>query len=590
MTKTALNIVEQDMDRPLIPAATAIETFRDSGYKSTASALAELIDNSIEAGAKNVQVLTFEDPIQGKQRTLYKIVKVAVYDDGAGMDANTLQLSLQFGVGTRMTTRKGMGRFGIGLPNASISQCQRVEIYSWQNGKCYTTYLDVDEIKESRSQNANPIKECKIPKDILEHSEGDYNKDSGTLVVWSKCDRLDIDRSKTLYKNMEKDLCRIYRHFLDNDNSYGNKVNVSLVTTGRERVIYPLKANDPMYLLTPNNVPGYENAATNAPHGNPVKITIPYNENGDTATVEMRFSIALPEIQSNEGGRGGIGQKHYANNAGISFVRACREIDFGDFGYFNPRNEMERWWGCEIRFEPVLDELFGVANNKQSVRGARYFNEKDFEKEHGEHWEDELKDDLKLNFRYQLSKAFDSNRSTMMDIINKRGEGSKSGSAKVSSKASKVANEVLEESKENTKSQIESSNKTQEEKTQEWFDKLKVDEPGLSPEELKAIADEKSHSKIEIEFGHWPGEQFFSIETYGETPVVTINKRHPFYTELYEPLSKEDAPLTDAIDLMMMAYARTEEELYSYSDELEKIRSRWGGHMQDFLKALKKFA
>ena len=589
MAELANIITTNSGDTPLIPAATAIETFRNSGYKSTAAALAELIDNSIEAEAENIQVLTFEEPIQGRQRTLYKIVKVAVYDDGDGMDVDTLQLSLQFGVGTRMKTRNGMGRFGIGLPNASISQCRRVEIYSWQNGECYTTYLDVDEIKEHKRQNANPVIKCELPLSILEHTEGNYDKDSGTLVVWDKCDRLDIDRSKTLFKNMEKDLCRIYRHFLDNDNSYGNKVNVKLVTTGKQRVIRTLKANDPMYLLTPNNVPDYENKATNAPHGI-VKLDIPYNEDGDTAVVEMRFSIALPEIQSNEGGGGGIGQKHYAYNAGISFVRACREIDFGDFGYFNPRAEMERWWGCEIRFDPVLDELFGVANNKQSVRGARFFDEKEFEREHGEHWEDDLKEDLRLNFRYKLSKAFSSNRDTMMKVINSRGKGSKSESGKPSSKASKVVNEVLETSSEPTKSQIESSSKSQEEKAQEWLNKLKVDEPNLTPEERKEIADERSHSKLEIEFGHWPGEQFFSIETYGETPVVSINKKHPFYTDLYEPLLKENANLTDAIDLMMMAYARTEEELYSYSDELEKIRSRWGGHLQDFLKALKKFA
>lgn len=591
MTKNAaVNIATTTDDTPpLIPAETAIETFRSSGYKSTAAALAELIDNSIEAGADNIQVLTFEKPVQGKMRTLYKIVKVAVYDDGDGMDVDTLQMALQFGVGTRMNTRNGMGRFGIGLPNASISQCQHVQIYSWQNGQCYTTYLDVGEIKESRSQNANPVVPCELPKDILKHIEGDYDTDSGTLVVWSHCDQLDIDRSKTLYRNMEKDLCRIYRHFLDNDNSYGNKVNVSLVTTGKERVVHTLRANDPMYLLTPNNVPGYENQATNVLHGI-VKLDIPYNEQGDTSTVEMRFSIALPKIQSDEGGGGGIGQKHYAYNSGISFVRACREIDFGDFGYFNPRTEMERWWGCEIRFEPVLDELFGVANNKQSVRGARYFDEKVFEKEHGEHWEEELKEDLKLNFRHQLSRAFDSNRKTMMNIINSRGESSRKKAGTSVSKAAKVASEVLEKSKEVTGSDIQAANKSKEEKLEEWSNKLKIDQPDLPQEELEAIADEKVNAKIEIEFGHWPGEQFFSIETYGSTPVITINKKHPFYTELYKPLAQEGSHITDAIDLMIMAYARTEDELYSYSDELEKIRSRWGGHVQDFLKELKKFA
>jgi hypothetical protein len=356
-------------DNPIIPAPTAIETFRDSGYKSTAAALAELIDNSIEAEASTIQVLTFEEPVTLPNRTVHRISKIAVYDNGKGMDPHTLKLSLQFGMGTRMQSRKGIGRFGIGLPNASISQCRHVRVYSWQNGKCYTTYLDVDEIRETKQQNANPVTASELPLDILDQIEGKLNKDSGTLVIWSKCDRLDINRSSTLYSNMERDLCRIYRHFLDNDNSYGYKIDVKLIVTGKDRIVRQLMANDPLYLLTPNNTPDHNAESTNVLYGNVITLDVPYDEEGNASPVEIRFTMALPEIQS-LGGGSKLG-KHYERNTGISIVRACREIDFGDFGFFNPREERQRWWGCEIRFDPVLDELFGVTNNKQSVRGIR---------------------------------------------------------------------------------------------------------------------------------------------------------------------------------------------------------------------------
>lgn len=60
--------------------------------------------------------------------------------------------------------------------------------------------------------------------------------------------------------------------------------------------------------------------------------------------------------------------KYAANMEGISVVRARREIDFRRFGFYNAINEPQhRWWGCEIIFDPELDELFGVANNKQYV-------------------------------------------------------------------------------------------------------------------------------------------------------------------------------------------------------------------------------
>jgi hypothetical protein len=583
--------IQEVQGNPIIPAPTAIETFRDSGYKSTAAALAELIDNSIEAEAKNIQVITFEEPVTLARRTVHQVKSIAVYDDGCGMPPEVLNLSLQFGMGTRINTRKGIGRFGIGLPNASVSQCRHVEVYSWQDGQCYKTHLDIDEIKATKQQNANPVIKCELPTHILSEIEGDVG-DSGTLVVWNKCDRLDINKSGTLYRHMAKDLCRIYRHFLDNDNSYGNKVNVNLIVAGRDREVFQLKANDPLYLLTPNNVPEYENKATNLLHGSPVKIEVPYGENGKISVVEMRFSIALPEIQS-LGGNSDIGQ-HYKNNTGISFVRACREIDFGDFGFFNPRDERQRWWGCEVRFDPVLDDLFGVTNNKQSLRGIRYIDTKEFEKEFGESWEDEIKDDPRLWLMYHLSKSFYGNHKKIMDTVLARGAGKRSegGANLTEEKSTKIANDQLQNSTEKTRSTIESSSKTDEDKRNEWLASLEEKVPELSEEEKVDLVDKKSKLKIDFDFDVWPGEQFFTIETRGETLVVVLNKKHSFYTELYEPLcvDENDSRLSDALDLMMMAYARTEDELFSYEDELQEIRSRWGKYVQKFLKALKEEA
>ena len=58
---------------PIIPANTAIETFRDNGYKNTASAISELIDNSIDAKAKNIKILVFERTITKSNRPMKQI-------------------------------------------------------------------------------------------------------------------------------------------------------------------------------------------------------------------------------------------------------------------------------------------------------------------------------------------------------------------------------------------------------------------------------------------------------------------------------------------------------------------------------------
>ena len=139
-------------DANIIPSRLAITAMRDSGYKNTAYALAELIDNAQQAGASMIEVLCLQrrELIQKKERS--RIARIAVLDNGGGMDSGTMQMALQFGNGRYLKDRSGIGRFGMGLPSASISQAARVEVWSWQNGpdNALYSYLDVAEIESGR--------------------------------------------------------------------------------------------------------------------------------------------------------------------------------------------------------------------------------------------------------------------------------------------------------------------------------------------------------------------------------------------------------------------------------------------------------
>jgi sensor histidine kinase regulating citrate/malate metabolism len=135
--------------RDIVPTHLVVKAMRDSGYKNAAYAIAELMDNSIQAGATNVELLCGERVERLTQRTRSRIKEIAVLDNGCGMDAETLQMALQFGNGTRLGDFSGIGRFGMGLPNSSILQARRVDVWSWQDGpnKAIHTYLDIDEIE-----------------------------------------------------------------------------------------------------------------------------------------------------------------------------------------------------------------------------------------------------------------------------------------------------------------------------------------------------------------------------------------------------------------------------------------------------------
>ena len=97
-----------------------IEATRDAGYKSISSALAELIDNSIEAGADSIEI-AFTKSEKGE-------TVVIISDNGCGMKPSVLRTALQFGGSTRFNSRMDTGRFGMGLPNSSLSQAKRVEV------------------------------------------------------------------------------------------------------------------------------------------------------------------------------------------------------------------------------------------------------------------------------------------------------------------------------------------------------------------------------------------------------------------------------------------------------------------------------
>src|SRR5262245_60199544 len=100
---------------------------RDSGYRGTSSAVAELVDNALQAGATNIVIDVSSDEVKDGGA-----LHLQVIDDGAGMDDATLRQALRFGGSTRFNDRSGLGRYGMGLPNSSLSQARRLSVYTWR--------------------------------------------------------------------------------------------------------------------------------------------------------------------------------------------------------------------------------------------------------------------------------------------------------------------------------------------------------------------------------------------------------------------------------------------------------------------------
>src|SRR5690242_9873813 len=88
-------------DTSIIALDRFIQSTRDSGYKGTVSAVAELVDNALEASARRID-------IHIRKSAAGEDFEVSILDDGTGMDAETLAEALRFGGTTRFNSRRGL--------------------------------------------------------------------------------------------------------------------------------------------------------------------------------------------------------------------------------------------------------------------------------------------------------------------------------------------------------------------------------------------------------------------------------------------------------------------------------------------------
>jgi len=156
-----------------------IESMRAIGY-TPETALADLIDNSISAGAS---VIGIEYDAAGEPF-------VALLDNGRGMDAAELTSAMRHGSRNPVDARaaQDLGRFGLGLKTASLSQCRRLTVVSIRSGQVHARCWDLDVVQHENRwvvvvPSARELKKLPLYAELVA-------QDSGTLVVWQSLDRL----------------------------------------------------------------------------------------------------------------------------------------------------------------------------------------------------------------------------------------------------------------------------------------------------------------------------------------------------------------------------------------------------------------
>lgn len=156
-------------------ASILIESMRDFGY-SLETALADVIDNSITAGATDIHIHV---------ETTGPSVAIGIVDNGRGMTRSELIEAMRLGSRNPRDQRpeRDLGRFGLGLKTASFSQCRRLTVIARKDGAISAATWDLDHVART-DQWSLQVGEPTVDVPFIEHVTQD-----GALVVWERLDR-----------------------------------------------------------------------------------------------------------------------------------------------------------------------------------------------------------------------------------------------------------------------------------------------------------------------------------------------------------------------------------------------------------------
>jgi hypothetical protein len=241
-----------------------------------------------------------------------------------------------------------------------------------------------------------------------------------------------------------------------------------------------------------------------------------------------------------------------ANGAGVSIVRADREVDFGWFFMGAKRREnYDDWWRCEVRFEPVLDEAFGITHTKQQIRPKDFLSE------------------ALIGFMETTAKALNARARDTFSAIKTN---------KASDSAEQIA--VSRDARMSPLPPVRPGSLP-------GYKTLVDRNPLLKRIAQNGTENATSYHLLEDELA---SSVFLEPLRMGNAIVGVINPRHQFYRQVYGPIvsGKEVDPeqMASGIRLMMLAAARAEATFTDPGDRkvLEAFRTEWS-HSMDVLLA-----
>lgn len=312
---------EHGMELPPL-ASMLMQSLRSVGY-NTSAALADLVDNSIAAKATTVRI----------SLSLMPVPYAALVDNGEGMNETALIAAMRYGSRDPRDARSGgdLGRFGLGLKTASLSQCRRLTVATVNEGRLLAARWDLDECDRRQSWWLERPPHDNIPVEPLTILR---QQGRGTAVIWEKLDRTDV-AGEQAFIDAADHLALVFHRYLSGE--FQSPLSISL----NER---PLVAFDPF-------LEGHSRGQ--ALHAEPIPI------DGHAVKVSpfvLPFPSRLgPGDLEKAGGRESLKTRH-----GFYIYRGGRLVVPGGWFRIVPNDDLIRLARIRIDVPVELDHLWKV--------------------------------------------------------------------------------------------------------------------------------------------------------------------------------------------------------------------------------------
>lgn len=334
--------------RAIKPGGKLIESIRHMGYTFEA-AIADLVDNSISADAKNITI--FPDIVDHKY--------IAIVDDGEGMSLDELVDALKLGSDSKsVRSSQDLGRFGLGLKTASLSQAKQLTVFTKVKGapQINALRLDVDVIlSEDDASLVEELSEQQISEHPVFSGLREIVDNSGTVILWENLDKFyggAVDKQTHLQNkllNLVGHLNLVFHRFL---RPSGNQLKTNIFI-GKK----PLEGIDPFLQDHPATDKGPEE--TELFKGAEIKI--------------RSFSLPHPSNIEPEDKKVGLIDDQLRTRQGFYIYRGRRLISSGTWFGLEPMKDTTKLARVRIDIPNTLDYEWDLDIRKVKIDPPQEF-------------------------------------------------------------------------------------------------------------------------------------------------------------------------------------------------------------------------